>query len=108
MARYGSASSDTGGDGAGCPAYVSIMEVDRESSEPPYRQVARQLRTRIEAGDLTSRLPSAVTISQETGVAIFTARKALRVLIDDGVAEMIPGMGTYVRRAADTPPDLPG
>jgi DNA-binding GntR family transcriptional regulator len=72
------------------------MEVDRFSGVAPYRQIAAQLRARIESGELTDRLPSATGISQETGVAILTARKALRVLVDDGLARISPGMGAYV------------
>jgi DNA-binding GntR family transcriptional regulator len=34
---------------------------------------------------------------QEFGIAALTARKALRVLVDLGLAELTPGMGTYVR-----------
>jgi DNA-binding GntR family transcriptional regulator len=33
---------------------------------------------------------------QEFGIAALTARKALRVLVDLGLAEMTPGLGAYV------------
>jgi DNA-binding GntR family transcriptional regulator len=71
------------------------VDVDRDSPEPPYRQIAAQLRQRILSGELTGRLPSALTISQEAGVAVLTGRKALRVLVDEGLATQSPGMGTY-------------
>ena len=69
--------------------------MDRDSPEPPYRQIAGQLRQRILSGELAGRLPSALTISQEAGVAVLTGRKALRVLVDEGLATSSPGMGTY-------------
>ncbi len=33
---------------------------------------------------------------QEHGIARTTAAKALRVLVDEGLAEVVPGWGTYV------------
>lgn len=74
------------------------MEIDRESAVPPYQQIARWLRAEIEAGRITSRLPSADDIVDATGVAKFTARKALHVLVDDGLVEIVPGLGTFVRK----------
>jgi GntR family transcriptional regulator len=43
------------------------------------------------------RLPSIAGLVQTYGIARTTAAKALRVLIDDGMAEVSPGMGTYVK-----------
>jgi DNA-binding GntR family transcriptional regulator len=76
-----------------------MTDVDHESSIPVYRQVAAILRERIEAGTYQPgrRLPSVRDLVQEFGIAQLTARKALRVLVDDGVAEMSPGMGTFVK-----------
>lgn len=73
--------------------------IDYESSTPVYRQVAAILRERVEAGTYApgKRLPSVRDLVQEFGIAQLTARKALRVLVDDGIAEMSPGMGTYVK-----------
>ena len=73
--------------------------IDHESSVPVYRQVAAILRQRIDDGTYQRgrRLPSITTLVQEFGIAQLTARKALRVLVDEGVAEMSPGMGTFVR-----------
>lgn len=75
-------------------------EIDRTSPVPPYRQIAAVLRRRIEDGEYGpgARLPSVVSLMQTFGVAHLTAQKALRVLVDAGIAEMSPGMGTYVKR----------
>jgi GntR family transcriptional regulator len=74
-------------------------QIDAESPVPPYRQVAAFLRARIERGELAPgrRLPSIADLVQTYGIARTTAAKALRVLIDDGLAEVSPGMGTYVK-----------
>lgn len=79
------------------------MEIDRASSVPPYRQVADWLRARVESGELApgARLPSAVDLAQELGVAVLTGRKALGVLVDEGLAYRSVGMGTYVASGED-------
>jgi GntR family transcriptional regulator len=78
---------------------VIVDEIDRESLVPPYVQIAAILRGQVERGELApgARLPSIADIVEVYGVARTTAGKALRLLIDQGVAQMSPGMGTYVR-----------
>jgi GntR family transcriptional regulator len=74
--------------------------IDYDGAVPVYRQVAAILKERVAAGTYQPgrRLPSARDLVQEFGIAQLTARKALKVLVDDGTAEMSPGMGTYVRK----------
>ena len=74
--------------------------IDREGPVPAYRQIAGLLRDRIESGEYEPgrRLPSIATLVQEYGVAKITAQKALRVLIDEGVAEVSPGLGVFVAK----------
>lgn len=76
-----------------------MTDIDHESAIPVYRQVAAILKERIDAGTYQPgrRLPSVRDLVQEFGIAQLTGRKALRVLVDDGLAEMSPGMGTYVK-----------
>lgn len=76
----------------------AVSVVDHDSNVPPYRQVAAILRERIESGELApkQRLPSIAGLVQEHGIARTTAAKALRVLVDEGLAEVVPGWGTYV------------
>lgn len=73
------------------------VDLDRESGEPLYRQVAAHLRARITAENLT-RLPSLLTIGQEYDVSRPTAEAAVKMLADDGLVEVINGKGTFVRR----------
>jgi GntR family transcriptional regulator len=76
-----------------------VQEIDADSPVPPYRQVAAFLREGIESGELPPgrRLPSIAGLVQAYGIARTTAAKALRLLIDEGLAEVSPGMGTYVK-----------
>lgn len=78
--------------------YAARVTVDHDSATPLYVQVANDLTARIESGEITSRLPSLRTISQEYGVSHITAEKAMQVLRDAGLVETTIGRGTYVRR----------
>ena len=75
-----------------------VSAVDHDSNVPPYRQVAAILRKGIDSGEIgpRQRLPSIATLVQEYGIARTTAAKALKVLVDEGLAEVVPGWGTYV------------
>jgi DNA-binding GntR family transcriptional regulator len=74
------------------------VSIDPDSPVAPYRQVAAILVERIESGTYTTRLPSIADLTGEFGIARTTAAKALRLLVDEGLAEVSPGMGTYVRK----------
>lgn len=73
------------------------LEIDRKSSVPPYRQLAAVLIARVRSGEYGpgDRLPSAADIVQASGCAEMTARKALRVVMEAGYAELSTGMGYY-------------
>lgn len=83
--------------------FTQVMQygcmIDYESSVAPYRQVAAILRQRVDDGRYRpgTRLPSINDLVQEFGVARTTAGKALRLLVDEGVADLSTGMGFYVR-----------
>ncbi len=74
------------------------MTVDHDSPQPLYRQVAGILRGRIESGDITARLPSLKTITQEYGVSHITAEKAVALLREEGLVVVVVGRGAYVRK----------
>jgi DNA-binding GntR family transcriptional regulator len=63
-----------------------------------YRQIAAALRERIASGELASGdpVPSAKTLSQEYGTSVETARKALRMLLAEGLIEYAAGLSFYV------------
>ena len=74
------------------------MADDQRSGDPPYRVIAAVLRERIEACEFApgDALPSITRLAQEYGVAKTTAQKALRVLVDEGLARGVQGWGTIV------------
>ena len=76
------------------------MEVDRDSADPPYLQVAAVLRERIRSGELPpgSRVPSISYLMEEFGIARNTARRAIHELADQGLVEIRQGWGTFVAR----------
>lgn len=67
---------------------------------PPSRQIADQLRERITSGDLApgARLPSITTLMQDYGVARNTARRALAILEEEEMIEIVHGWGSFVRK----------
>jgi len=77
--------------------YVDLV-VDLYSPVPLYAQVAAVLRTKIESGELRhlDPLPSEKSIEQEHGVSRDTARRAIRMLRDEGLVFTIPQRGTFV------------
>jgi GntR family transcriptional regulator len=73
-------------------------EISSDSAEPPYVQLATILRRRIEAGEITAKVPSERDLHQEFGLAPVTIRKAVRMLRDEGLVRTVPGWGTYVMK----------
>ena len=74
------------------------IKIDLRSPEPSYLQLAAILRARIESGQIPPReaLPSITYLVQETGLAVGTIRKAIKVLSDEGLVVTVPGRGSYV------------
>src|SRR5215831_6290105 len=66
---------------------------------PRYRQIAAELRSAIAQGEYPpdTRLPGENALMQEYGVARMTARQALAVLINEGLAVSRKGAGVFVR-----------
>ncbi|MGH3673470.1 MAG: GntR family transcriptional regulator, partial [Pseudonocardiaceae bacterium] len=77
-----------------------------ERGEPPYQQIARHYRERIERGDLQpgDALPSVREMAQHWNVAHTTAARALKTLQAEGLAESTPGSGTIVSTQGTAPP----
>jgi GntR family transcriptional regulator len=74
------------------------VTVDHEGKVPVYLQIAAILREAIGRGDYAPGrpIPSETRLMQEHGVARLTARKAVRVLVGEGLVEVVPGRGAYV------------
>jgi DNA-binding GntR family transcriptional regulator len=62
--------------------------------------VAGHIAARIEAGDLQpgARLPGERDLAVEYGVALMTARRAIRDLRERGLVRTLPSKGTFVTR----------
>ena len=76
-----------------------LKPIDRSSFEPPYSQVARGIRERITSGEYRAgdRLPSEAGLCSMYGVSRMTARRAVALLVRDGVVVTENGRGTFVR-----------
>jgi DNA-binding GntR family transcriptional regulator len=74
------------------------VKIDPQSPEHPYQQLARQLREQIETGKITSQLPSITVLTEQTGLAVGTVRRAINILVKEGLAQTGPGRGTFVKR----------
>jgi len=76
------------------------IRIDLRSREPSYLQLAAVLRERIESGEIPPEeaLPSITYLVQETGLAVGTVRKAIKVLADEGLVVTVPGRGSFVTK----------
>ncbi len=76
------------------------IKIDLRSREPSYLQLAAALRERIESGEIPPEeaLPSITYLVQETGLAVGTVRKAIKVLADEGLVVTVPGRGSFVTK----------
>jgi GntR family transcriptional regulator len=72
------------------------VKIDPASPEHPYVQLAALLRERIASGEITSVMPSIMELTEETGLAVNTVRRAIKILADEGLVQTIPGRGTFV------------
>jgi GntR family transcriptional regulator len=72
--------------------------IDRTTPVPPSRQIANAIRAQIESGELPpdTRIPSVISLASEHGVSPDTARKAVRILRDEGLVVVVAGYGTFV------------
>jgi len=72
------------------------ITVDAASIVHPYVQVADQLRRGIETGEIGPQLPSIMELTEQTGLAVGTIRRAIGILVDEGLVATAPGRGTFV------------
>jgi GntR family transcriptional regulator len=74
--------------------------------QPKYRQIADDLRARMEAGEYPpdSRLPSKTELMSRYNVALATVNNAINELRKLGLAETVQGVGTFARKPAEAEP----
>lgn len=79
-------------------AGVPATPIDPFGDEYTYLQVANDVARRIEAGEVTEKLPSERSLAEEYGVAYTTVRHAMEVLRERGMIQTVHGRGTFVAR----------
>jgi GntR family transcriptional regulator len=74
-------------------------QVDLDSYEPAYVQLANILRRQIAAGTYRAgdRLPSETELCQQYALSRMTVRRVIKMLADEGVVRTSQGRGTFVR-----------
>jgi GntR family transcriptional regulator len=70
--------------------------------KPAYLQVADSIAARIQAGELTLRLPADRDLASQYGVAYMTMRRAAEILRERGLIITRQGRGTFVAPADRT------
>jgi GntR family transcriptional regulator len=81
-----------------------------EPDVPRWKQVYAVMTERIVDGTYPpgQRLPSAMAICDEFGISQVTAKRVLTELRAAGLAEMQPGIGTFVTELPQSPGTLSG
>jgi DNA-binding GntR family transcriptional regulator len=72
------------------------VKIDETSPVHPYVQLAGFLRADIESGKITHQLPSITMLTDRFELAVGTVRRAVKILVDEGLIETVPGRGTFV------------
>jgi DNA-binding GntR family transcriptional regulator len=80
-------------------SHEPLDTIDRTLYEPAYAQLVRILRRQIAAGAFRpgDRLPSEAQLCERHGVSPMTVRRAINILVDQGVVIAEQGRGTFVR-----------
>jgi GntR family transcriptional regulator len=75
-----------------------LVSIDHDGPVPVYRQLADILREAIARGDYPPGrpIPSENRLAQEHDLARVTVRKAIRLLMDEGLVQGVQGRGVYV------------
>ena len=69
---------------------------------PPYLRVAAELREKIANGELLpgEQVPSLDRLAEAYGISRTTARRAVQVLMDEGLVQSRPRWGVFVAERA--------
>lgn len=88
------------------PAPPARTTAPAARTSTPSARIAEDIRHLISSGDLSpgDKVPSTRRITQEWGVAMATASKALAALAQEGLVRAVPGVGTVVVGATGSAP----
>jgi GntR family transcriptional regulator len=75
------------------------VQIDHDAAEFPFQQLAAIIRARITDGTYQPgrRIPPMTELEAESGLSPMTVRRAIRLLIEEGLVRTVPGRGTFVR-----------
>jgi DNA-binding GntR family transcriptional regulator len=81
------------------PYPIDLDEIDRDAFEPAYNQLANILRRKIASGEYRGgeRLPSESELCSQYQVSSITARRAIKILVEQDIAETRQGQGTFLK-----------
>ncbi len=73
--------------------------IDRNSYKPAYIQLADIIKHKIGSGDLRAgkKLPSESQLCQRYNISPMTVRRAINILVDEGIVDSVQGSGTFVK-----------
>ncbi|WP_405854547.1 winged helix-turn-helix domain-containing protein [Streptomyces sp. NBC_00090] len=74
------------------------MSLDPQSARPLYMQLADVIAAKIATGEFAPdrMIPTPARLAEEYGIAVLTARRAMRELRERGLIITVPGKGSYV------------
>ncbi|MGA5197833.1 GntR family transcriptional regulator [Streptomyces exfoliatus] len=77
------------------------MSLDPQSARPLYMQLAEVIAAKIETGEYAPdrMIPTPARLAEEYGIAVLTARRAMRELRERGLIITVPGKGSFVTPA---------
>ena len=75
---------------------MAARPIDPFGAQYTYVQVADDIQRRIAEGEITAKLPSERSFTEEYGVAYTTVRHAMAVLRERGIIRTAHGRGTFV------------
>jgi GntR family transcriptional regulator len=78
---------------------VPAIPVDPFGEDYAYVQVANDVERRINAGEITAKLPAERDLAEEYEVAYTTVRHAMQLLRERGIIRTVHGRGTFVAKS---------
>ncbi len=77
----------------------NTLSIDRNAFEPAYIQLVNILRSQIDSGKFRpgERLPSESQLCRSYDVSPMTVRRAINILLQDGLVSTTQGRGTFVK-----------